>query len=95
MNNFLKNMASGLNVQQLLTNQLMNQLKNKNPQAYNFLLQAQSSGKEPQQILEELTKNGTFTQSQVKQAQEQVNSMLNNGNGSKAVNNANNNPLRR
>lgn len=51
---------------------LLNQLRNKNPQAYNTFMQLKNSGKSPEQVLNELIANGTFTQEQVNQVKAQV-----------------------
>lgn len=47
---------------------LMGQLKNQNPNAYNELQNLMSSGKNPQQILNELLASGRFSQAQVDMA---------------------------
>jgi len=69
-----------LNLSQLLQNRLLGQLQQKNPQAYQMISQAKASGKSPEQLIDELSKNGTFTQSQLEQAKAQAQSMLNNTN---------------
>lgn len=51
---------------------LLNQLKNKNYQAYNQFLRLKSSGKTPDEVLSELISNGTFTQEQVNQVKAKV-----------------------
>lgn len=49
---------------------LMGQLKNQNPNAYNELQNLMSSGKNPQQILNELLASGRFSQAQVDNAKQ-------------------------
>lgn len=58
---------------------LLNQLRNKNPQAYNTFMQLKNSGKTPEQVLNELIANGTFTPDQVEQARNSLgNNNINN-----------------
>ena len=85
-----------LNLNQILQNKLLAQLKQKNPQAYQFIEQAKANGKQPGDLINELSQNGMFTQAQIQQAQAQANSMLNsNANGTTNGAVKRDNPLRR
>lgn len=44
---------------------LLNQLRNKNPEAFNEVQQLMNSGKSPQQVLNDLLASGTFATIQV------------------------------
>lgn len=57
-----------MNLNNILANSLLGQLKNKNPESYKSLMSLMNSGKNPEQVLNELLANGTFTQEQVNAA---------------------------
>lgn len=66
-----------MNINSMMVNMMMGQLRNSNPNAYNELQNLMNSGKSPEQVLNELLSSGRFTQSQVKQAQQYMNGNTN------------------
>lgn len=52
---------------------LMGRLRNQNPQAFNELQGLMNSGKNPNQILNEMLSSGRFTPEQIQQAQNMAN----------------------
>jgi len=54
-----------------LVNVLMNQLKTKNPQGYKFVNEVRQSGRNPNDVLKEMYKNGQINDSQLSQIQKQ------------------------
>ena len=67
-------------MQNQMVNLLLNQLKNKNPQGYNSVIQLMNSGKSPNQVLNELIQSGQFTNEQINQAQRIANQYSQNSN---------------
>lgn len=66
-----------MNINSMMVNMMMGQLRNSNPNAYNELQNLMNSGKSPEQVLNELLSSGRFTQSQVQQAQQYMNGNTN------------------
>ncbi len=67
-------------MQNMMINLLLNQLKVKNPQGYNTVQSLMNSGKDPEQILNELVQTGQFTQSQIQQANKIASQYVQNSN---------------
>lgn len=67
-------------------NMLMNQLKTQNPQGYNEFLSLYNSGKNPNEILNNMLNSGRMNKSQLNQIKNYLNG-LNGGNDSKNKNN--------
>lgn len=66
-----------MNINSMMVNMMMGQLRNSNPNAYNELQNLMNSGKSPEQVLNELLSSGRFTQAQVQQAQQYMNGNTN------------------
>lgn len=56
-----------MNQNNMLFNMLLGQLQNKNPRAYMEFSNLMNSGKNPEQVLNELLKSGRFTSNDVNQ----------------------------
>jgi len=69
-----------LNLNSILVNGLLGQLKNQNPSYYQQVMNLMNSGKSPDQVLNELLASGQFTQEQINQARNIANNkQTNNG----------------
>ena len=60
-----------------LFNMLLGKLRNQNPNAYNEVQSLMNSGKNPEQVLNDLLASGRFTEAQVQQARATLNQYSN------------------